>query len=115
MSNHVTAVKKSGEGVIGTCSCKMKQAKAVQSTQEAEDWILWHEEQVRRARAGGEPVPQLTTVHKTYLANSQDMKLPEREREQWKRLADEVATRLGLNAPPSEQLGLFNPEEGKRR
>lgn len=107
MTNHVTAVKRSGDGVIGTCSCKKKQAQPVKSSQEAEDWNLHHLEQVRRAQAGAEPVPRLPTVLKAYRASAADPTLSQREREQWARLADEIATRLGLNAPPSEQLPLF--------
>lgn len=111
MTNHVTKVKRSGEGVIGTCSCKMKQPKAVKTKQEAEDWIVWHEAQVRRARVGNEPVPGLERTRQMYLDNAANELLPQRERDQWQALADEISQRLGYNAPPSEQLALFGAHE----
>lgn len=107
MAKHAAKVVRSGEGVRGVCSCKMKQPQVVKTKQEAEDWILGHEAQVRRARAGAEPVPTTSTVVKMYKANMENTTLAAKEREQWKQLYDEVATRMGLNAPPSEQLELF--------
>lgn len=40
-------------------------------------------------------------------AMSENTKIPAKQREVWKQIAHELATRLGYNAPPSEQIPLF--------
>lgn len=57
----------------------------------------------------------LVATEAYYRAMSEDTELSAKQREQWKALADEVATRLGYNAPPSEQTELeFDPSDDDR-
>lgn len=42
-----------------------------------------------------------------YRARSEEKFRPKAERALWKQLADEADTRLGRNAPPTEQLTIF--------
>jgi hypothetical protein len=69
------------------------------------------QEQVRRIKDhNGVTKGGLVATEAYYRAQAEDTTLPVKERAQWKALADEVATRLGYNAPPSEQEELpFEP------
>lgn len=94
MATHVTKVKRSGEGVVGTCSCRLRQMKPVPTKQLAQDWIVAHLQQVARAQAG---LRQHLSPAKylEYLTEcAEDSQRSEGEREQWKALAEEYATRV---------------------
>jgi len=99
MSHHDTQVKRSGEGVVGTCSCRQRQVKPVMNRQEAEDWCRWHLDQVARAQA--DPGKHLTGTH--YLAYLQerasDPDVPPRDRRLFAQLADEQERRMRAPTP----------------
>lgn len=99
MATHETFIVRSGEGVLGKCSCKQRQAKPVETRQLAEDWCMWHMEQVARAQA--DPGKHLSGPY--YLAYLQEkaanLTLPERERALWQQLADEHERRVRAPAP----------------
>lgn len=103
MGRHNTQVKRSGEGVIGTCSCRHKQLEPVATKQEAEDWIFHHLEQVVRAQA--DPGKQLSGP--LYLAHLRAMAASpaasKSDRALWSQLADEHERRL-TSPPPRGDL-----------
>lgn len=91
-SNHVVTVKRSGEGVIGVCSCRVKQMTPVATRADAEAWNLTHLLEVARIKLAK---PLSTPNYLAYLREMEaDTRRPRAEREQWKQLADEIETRL---------------------
>ena len=70
------------------------------------------QQQVRRVQSSGGVSPgQLVSVEAYHREKAEDTTLPMKERRLWKQLADELATRLGYNAPPSMQEELFSLEK----
>lgn len=102
MSAHRTVVKRSGEGVVGTCSCKRRQAKPVATRQEAEDWCTSHEEQARRSQAGAEKALSPVAYLEYLRDKAADPDLSRRERDQWQVLADEQERRVKRPATPAK-------------
>jgi hypothetical protein len=70
--------------------------------QQAEDWIIAHEAEVARARARVGKRVSLKSERDWYLLQAENMANAEPERILWKRLADELTTRLGDTDAPSE-------------
>lgn len=99
MSRHDTQLKRSGEGVVGTCSCRQRQAKPVMNRQEAEDWCRWHLEQVARAQA--DPGKHLSgPKYLAYLLEkADDPAVSKSDRRLFRQLADEHEKRSREPAP----------------
>jgi hypothetical protein len=71
---------------------------------EEHERFLALQEQVRRVKgSGATSAAGLVKDEAWYRAHAEDTTLPAKERAQWLALADELATRLGYNAPPSKQ------------
>jgi len=98
MSRHDTEVRRSGEGVIGVCSCRSRQTVPVFNRQEAEDWCDQHLRQVLRAQA--DPGRHLTGAkYAEYLRDkADDTTLNRRDRALFAQLADEQERRLRAEA-----------------
>lgn len=108
MTNHQTQVKRAGQGVIGTCSCRARQLDPVPTRQAAEDWIERHLRQVALARAGRVATPSLPKLRDQYLENAEQRGRSPAERAQWRQLAAEISRRLGDDSK-WEQSALFSP------
>lgn len=99
MAGHVTAIRRSGEGVIGVCTtCGDRQKDPQPDRARAEDWVMMHETQVRLAQA--DPGARLTD--RKYLEYLQeraaDPNEPPRQRELWRALAEEHGKRMRAGA-----------------
>jgi len=97
MARHETFIVRSGEGLIGKCSCKQRQTKPVLTEKEAEDWGIHHLQQVARAQA--DPGHHLS--ERAYLAHLEKMATEaptKRDRELWERLAEEHRRRMKSGA-----------------
>lgn len=106
MTAHRIEIKRSGEGVVGTCACRARQAQPVPSRQEAEDWGMKHLDLVQRARAGE---PRLTDrKYLEYLdEQAANTSLPRHERDQWQQLADELRPRVAQRGAVEDAEPLF--------
>lgn len=94
MSGHLTVVKRTSTGVIGTCSCRMRQLEPQPTRALAEDWCESHKADMARIAAMlAKPLSDVA-----YLAmleeNSKDGRRSTTEREQWAQLAREFAPRV---------------------
>jgi len=74
------------------------------------------QQQAKRIHGSGAVSPgQLVQVEKDYREKALDTARPAKERSLWLQLADELATRLGYNAPPSVQEELLSVEDIPKR
>jgi hypothetical protein len=105
MREHTTRVKRSGEGVIGTCSCRQKQRTPVPTVQEAEDWIEAHLREVIRTQARLAK-PMTPPAYLAYLREMEaDTTRSAAERALWRQLAEEHERR----APVVVEKGDLRP------
>lgn len=112
---HTTEYTKFGMRMwTGRCSCGEQfgtVAEPLDSRNAVEDLSIAHHREVERNRANAHRGSHdLKTVHSNYMAEANDPTNSESDRALWKSLADEIATRLGLNEPVTEQLPLFDDE-----
>lgn len=98
MSRHDTEVRRSGEGVVGVCSCRVRQTTPVMTRKEAEDWCDRHLRQVARAQAN--PGRHLSDAgYVEYLREmAADPTRAKRDRDLFAQLADEQERRLRANS-----------------
>lgn len=102
---HTTKIERSTEGLIASCSCRMRTTRPVSSRQEAEDWIRKHEDEVRKAQAGTKPLTDARYLE--YLREQERTAATASLREQWKRLADEFEPRVKGKGAQQDDTPLF--------
>jgi len=99
---------------IGRCTCGERfgtEDEPLRNKQAVEDATFHHhrEVEVKRAKISGRQ-PNLETTYQHYREQADDPQNSERDRALWAQLADEIADRLGLNAPAYDEpeLPLFD-------
>lgn len=92
--SHEAKVMRSGDGLIGVCSCRKRQLEPVPTREEAEDWITEHTMEVVRIQTmlakPLSPVKYLAWLEEC----AADLGRSEQEREQWQMLATEYGARV---------------------
>jgi hypothetical protein len=88
-----------------TCACGQTSGWQ-DNPQEVEDWRMLHEANVQRALVHLRRRNPSMEDQADYYRTMVELALDEKEQATWRQLADELDTRLGRNAPPSEQTAL---------
>lgn len=90
--------------------CKCGKTSGIKPTEgQAHDWFyMTHIREVEKLQAAlGTKTPRLETQYRHYVQMAEDPSVTDYDRRLWQQLAEELATRLGLNAPAWEQPELF--------
>jgi hypothetical protein len=94
VSDHLTVVKRTSTGVIGTCSCRQRQLDPQPTKALAEDWCERHKaDMLRIASMLAKPLSDVKYLE-MLEENSKDTRRSTTEREQWAQLAREFAPRV---------------------
>lgn len=94
VSGHLTVVKRTSTGVIGTCSCRARQMEPQPTRALAEDWCEKHLAIMKRVAAAlAKPLSDVNYLE-LLVENSKDIHRSTSEREQWAQLAREFAPRV---------------------
>ena len=112
MGYHETEIKMLGinEKYRGTCACGAA-GLWDPDRQKAEDFLFAHMQQVERARSHLQSrTPPLASQATYYRRQADEPGCTDADRAIWLQLADELDTRLGLNAPPFEDIPLFSDQ-----
>jgi hypothetical protein len=94
VTDHKTTLKRSGNGVIGTCSCRSRQLEPQPTKALAEDWCQRHLEDTKRIAALLDKPLSDTKYLELLEECAADARRSTAEREQWARLAREFAPRV---------------------
>jgi hypothetical protein len=94
MSGHLTVVKRTATGVVGTCSCRRRQLDPQPTRALAEEWCERHKLDMERIAAQlSKPLSDVKYLE--YLEEcAADVRRSTKEREEWARLAREYALRV---------------------
>lgn len=94
MSGHLTVVKRTSTGVVGTCSCRQRQLDPQPTRALAEEWCERHKRDMARIAALlAKPLSDVKYLE-LLEENAKDARRSTAEREQWAALAREFAPRV---------------------
>lgn len=95
MARHNITSELTPHGWVAICSCRMR-GPFKPSRSVAEDWKAQHLRTVEQAKAHLRGTPTLRGEYDYYREMENNKDVPDRERAQWKVLADGLEHRLGL-------------------
>lgn len=108
MSEHQVKYTQTKDGTahFGRCRCGATSGQR-STTQDVQDWAFAHDQYIARVRAGlGTKTPSLKSQRNYYREQADDTSNTEKDRSQWKRLADELDKRLNDGEPTQEDVPL---------
>lgn len=111
MAHIVDIIARRGLNYTFRCACGQSDIEGWPHRAMAEDAGAKHLAEMDRKKYAMRGANQtLEQAHAYYVEQAANPNIDQQNRDLWKLLERETGTRLGLYAPPSEQMGLFDAE-----